>query len=647
MTLHRRPLGRGRWMAALGGVLMVVGSVLPWWQVGGTPGITAESGNGLAGSGILVFLVGIATLALVALPYAAGDRPLGLDRWLILRDPRRGGLDRLRLARRRAGAGRSIPVQQPDRGPDQRAWPVARGDRARSALARGLCHDPRVRVPLGQCPDHPAIDRHDRAGDVGRGGRQQERAHAPQFERVSVASERDALDRALLDVLDRRYRWTPPGPHRSGRSGPSASRPGASPLIRTGTISVDQRLDQTGQPGPDEVRGGEARDRLAGGARQDDEDRRVAAVAQVREGGTQQADRAPQRAVDGGLPGGLVELVEPAGRRSTGVDDEEIEPAECGDRGVDRLARAVRRREVRRDGERCRVAGRPPGASRQAGRSARSGRLRRGAPARSRRPVRRSRRRSAPGHPSGRDPSCASGGAWKLGVAARSLGDGGASLSGGDGLETDDRDRPADGARLERAGPGGIARRASSRSASRPVSSAIPMTVKWLGHCDCGRDDIERLLGAVRPSSGRSPIVGDLVPKRRVDPDEAEVVAVGDRDRRRPDAGSSPAGAAGLGVRAATEPVGRGDADGSGRAGRRTRLRCRCSRCGSRSRTRRGSRPATAPSAARVRRCRTARGRSRRRHRTVSDSPREVSRRPPSALPWPGRVAPASSSPTA
>jgi len=69
-------------MAALGGVLMVVGSVLRWWQVGGTPGITAESGNGLAGSGILVFLVGIATLALLALPYAAGDRPLGVDRWL-------------------------------------------------------------------------------------------------------------------------------------------------------------------------------------------------------------------------------------------------------------------------------------------------------------------------------------------------------------------------------------------------------------------------------------------------------------------------------------------------------------------------------------------------------------------------------------
>ena len=66
----------------LAGVLLVVGCVLPWWQVGGTPGIPAQAGNGFAGSGILVFLVGIATLALVALPYAAGDRPVGLDTWL-------------------------------------------------------------------------------------------------------------------------------------------------------------------------------------------------------------------------------------------------------------------------------------------------------------------------------------------------------------------------------------------------------------------------------------------------------------------------------------------------------------------------------------------------------------------------------------
>ena len=76
--MHRRPLGRGRTLAAVAGILLVVGCVLPWWKVGGgETGITPVPGNGFEGSGIIVFLVGIATLALVALPYAAGDRPLG------------------------------------------------------------------------------------------------------------------------------------------------------------------------------------------------------------------------------------------------------------------------------------------------------------------------------------------------------------------------------------------------------------------------------------------------------------------------------------------------------------------------------------------------------------------------------------------
>lgn len=80
--MHRRPLGRGRTLAALAAPLLVIGCVLPWWRVGGTPGIPIETGNGFAGSAIIVFLVGVASLALVALPYAAGDRPVGLDRWL-------------------------------------------------------------------------------------------------------------------------------------------------------------------------------------------------------------------------------------------------------------------------------------------------------------------------------------------------------------------------------------------------------------------------------------------------------------------------------------------------------------------------------------------------------------------------------------
>jgi hypothetical protein len=78
--MHRRPLGRGRTLAALGGVLIIVGSVLPWWRVGGTPGISARDGNAFEGSGIIVFLVGVVALALVALPYAIGDRPTGIDR---------------------------------------------------------------------------------------------------------------------------------------------------------------------------------------------------------------------------------------------------------------------------------------------------------------------------------------------------------------------------------------------------------------------------------------------------------------------------------------------------------------------------------------------------------------------------------------
>lgn len=80
MTMHRRPLGGGRTLAAVAGVLIVVGSVLPWWRLGGASGIPAVGGNAFEGSGIIVFLIGVVTLALVALPYAVGDRPTGVDR---------------------------------------------------------------------------------------------------------------------------------------------------------------------------------------------------------------------------------------------------------------------------------------------------------------------------------------------------------------------------------------------------------------------------------------------------------------------------------------------------------------------------------------------------------------------------------------
>ncbi len=81
MSLHRHPLGRGRLVAGVSAVLILVGCALPWFRAGGSDGIPARTGNAFEGPGILVFLAALATLALVALPYASGDRPIAIDRW--------------------------------------------------------------------------------------------------------------------------------------------------------------------------------------------------------------------------------------------------------------------------------------------------------------------------------------------------------------------------------------------------------------------------------------------------------------------------------------------------------------------------------------------------------------------------------------
>ncbi len=80
MTMHRRPLGRARLLAALAAIVVVAGCVLPWWSVGGTEGLPAFGGNAFDGFGIMVFVVALATIALVTLPYAT-DRPVTADRW--------------------------------------------------------------------------------------------------------------------------------------------------------------------------------------------------------------------------------------------------------------------------------------------------------------------------------------------------------------------------------------------------------------------------------------------------------------------------------------------------------------------------------------------------------------------------------------
>ena len=178
-----------------------------------------------------------------------------------------------------------------------------------------------------------------------------------------------------------------------------------------------------------------------------------------------------------------------------------------------------------------------------------------------------------------------------------------------------DRDRPADGARLEREVetvlPGG------------PGSRCLAPVV--VGETDDGemarplRRGLTTSSGCSEPSAfirTRATRL-DLVSKRCVDADQAQVVALGDRDRR----GQCGPSLARRGRLAGDDrPIRR--CRRSGRARRRTRLGVAVPRrCASRTRTTTRCRPATAPSAARFVDAERPGSRSRRRHRTASDCP--------------------------
>ncbi len=80
MTMHRRPLGRARRLAGVAAILIVVACLLPWFGTPTDSGLPPISGNAFSGSGVIVFFVGLAVIALLALPYAAGDTPVAIDR---------------------------------------------------------------------------------------------------------------------------------------------------------------------------------------------------------------------------------------------------------------------------------------------------------------------------------------------------------------------------------------------------------------------------------------------------------------------------------------------------------------------------------------------------------------------------------------
>jgi hypothetical protein len=82
--MHRRSLGHGRRLAAIGAILLIIGCLLPWFTAGGDgglPPVTYRSWEFLPG--VIAFLAALGTLALVILPFAMGGRPSGFDRALV------------------------------------------------------------------------------------------------------------------------------------------------------------------------------------------------------------------------------------------------------------------------------------------------------------------------------------------------------------------------------------------------------------------------------------------------------------------------------------------------------------------------------------------------------------------------------------
>jgi hypothetical protein len=74
----------GRRLALIGAVLMVVGCLLPWYTSGGDGALPPEVYRAFRyPQGLVVFLAGLGTLALIALPYAMGPRPVAVDRGIV------------------------------------------------------------------------------------------------------------------------------------------------------------------------------------------------------------------------------------------------------------------------------------------------------------------------------------------------------------------------------------------------------------------------------------------------------------------------------------------------------------------------------------------------------------------------------------
>jgi hypothetical protein len=81
--MHSSSPSRGRWILAIGAVIMAGSCFLQWWQIGGNgpnelSQVSANGFNQMTGSVYLMFLAAIASLFLVTLPFAS-EKPVGID----------------------------------------------------------------------------------------------------------------------------------------------------------------------------------------------------------------------------------------------------------------------------------------------------------------------------------------------------------------------------------------------------------------------------------------------------------------------------------------------------------------------------------------------------------------------------------------
>ena len=78
--MHYATATRGRWVVAIGAIVIVGSSLLPWWQIGGGVGeLSTQRGVGISdGRTFMMFLVGVICLLLVTLPFAS-EKPIPID----------------------------------------------------------------------------------------------------------------------------------------------------------------------------------------------------------------------------------------------------------------------------------------------------------------------------------------------------------------------------------------------------------------------------------------------------------------------------------------------------------------------------------------------------------------------------------------